>query len=88
MNIEVKVITGARKRAIVLEGSRLRVKIFSKPLKGKANEELIEYISETLGIKKKDVAIIAGERETRKVISIPIDEERLIRIIAGDARGD
>jgi uncharacterized protein (TIGR00251 family) len=88
VNIEVKVIAGARKRAIVLEGSRLKVKILSKPLKGKANEELIEYLSDILGIKKKDVAIIAGERETRKVISIPIDEETLTRIIAGDARGD
>ena len=67
MNIEVKVIAGARKRAIMLEGSLLKVKILSKPLRGKANEELIEYISDTLGIKKKDVAIVAGERDTRKV---------------------
>lgn len=88
MNIEVKVIAGARKRAMMLEGSRLKVKILSKPLKGKANEELIEYISDALGIKKRDVAIVAGERDTRKVISIPIDEETLRRIIARDSRGD
>ncbi len=83
MNIEVKVIAGARKRAMVLEGSLLKVKILSKPLKGKANEELIEYISDTLGIKRKDVAIVAGQRDTRKVISIPVDEETLIRVLAG-----
>jgi len=83
VNIEVKVIAGARKRAMVLEGSLLKVKILSKPLKGKANEELIEYISDTLGIKRKDVAIVAGQRDTRKVISIPVDEETLIRVLAG-----
>ena len=83
MNIEVKVIAGARKRAMVLEGSLLKVKILSKPVKGKANEELIEYISDTLGIKRKDVAIVAGQRDTRKVISIPVDEETLIRVLAG-----
>ncbi len=83
MNIEVKVIAGARKRAIMLEGSLLKVKILSKPLKGKANEELIEYISDTLGVKRKDVAIVAGQRDTRKVISIPVDEETLIRVLAG-----
>jgi uncharacterized protein (TIGR00251 family) len=83
VNIEVKVIAGARKRAIMLEGSLLKVKILSKPLKGKANEELIEYISDTLGIKRKDVAIVAGQRDTRKVISIPVDEETLIRVLAG-----
>lgn len=83
MNIEVKVIAGARKRAIMLEGSLLKVKILSKPLKGKANEELIEYISDTLGIRRKDVAIVAGRRDTRKVISIPVDEETLIRVLGG-----
>ena len=83
MNIEVKVIAGARKRAIMLEGSLLKVKILSKPLKGKANEELIEYISDTLGIKRKDVAIVGGQRDTRKVISIPVDEETLRRVLAG-----
>ena len=84
MNIEVKVIAGARKRAIMLEGSLLKVKILSKPLKGKANEELIEYISDTLGIKRKDVAIVAGQRDTRKVISIPVDEQTLRRVLAGE----
>jgi len=83
VNIEVKVIAGARKRAIMLEGSLLKVKILSKPLKGKANEELIEYISDTFGIRRKDVAIVAGQRDTRKVISIPVDEETLIRVLAG-----
>ncbi len=82
MNIEVKVIAGARKRAIMLEGSLLKVKILSKPLKGKANEELIEYISDTFGIRRKDVAIVAGQRDTRKVISIPVDEETLRRVLA------
>ena len=84
MNIEVKVIAGARKRAIMLEGSLLKVKILSKPLKGKANEELIEYISDTFGIRRKDVAIVAGQRDTRKVISIPVDEETLRRVLAGE----
>ncbi len=84
MNIEVKVIAGARKREMRLEGSHLKVKILSKPLKGKANEELIEYISDTLGIRRRDVAIVTGERDTRKVISIPIDEETLRRVLAGE----
>ena len=84
MNIEVKVIAGARKRAIMLEGSLLKVKILSKPLKGKANEELIEYISDTFGIRRKDVAIVAGQRDTRKVISIPVDEQTLRRVLAGE----
>lgn len=82
MNIDVKVIAGARRREMRLEGSRLLVKILSKPLKGRANEELIEYISEILGVKRRDVAIVAGERDPRKVVSIPIDEEALRKRLA------
>lgn len=88
MNIEVKVIAGARKREMKLEGSRLRVKILSRPVKGKANEELIEYISHVLNVKKRDIAIVAGERETRKMISIPVDEGTLRRILASNPSGD
>ena len=82
MNVEVKVIAGARKREMRLEGSRLRVKILSRPIKGKANEELIDYIAEVFDVRRRDIAIVAGEKETRKVISIPIDEETLRRVLA------
>jgi len=82
VNVEVKVIAGARKREMRLEGSRLRVKILSRPIKGKANEELIDYISEVFNVKRRDIAIVAGERETRKVISIPVDEDTLKRVLA------
>ncbi len=56
-----------------LEGSLLKVKLLSKPLKGKANEELIEYIADTFRLKRRDVVIVAGERDTRKLVSLPLD---------------
>ncbi len=52
MNLEVKVITGARKREMRLEGSRLKVRLMARPVKGKANEELIAYIAEMFGVKR------------------------------------
>ncbi len=85
MNVEVKVIAGARRREIRLQGSRLLVKILSKPLKGKANEELIEYISDTFRVRRRDVTIVMGERDTRKVVSIPVDEETFKRVLAGES---
>jgi uncharacterized protein (TIGR00251 family) len=82
VNVEVKVIAGARKREMRWEGSRLRVKILSRPIKGKANEELIDYISEVFNVRRRDIAIVAGEKETRKIISIPVDEETLKRVLS------
>lgn len=82
MNIEVKVITGAKKREVKLEGSHLKARIVAKPVKGKANEELIELLAETFAVKKRDITIISGEKDTRKLVSIPIEEEALKKLQA------
>ena len=76
MNVEIKVIVGAKKREIRLEGTRLKVKLMSKPVQGRANEELVELFAETFAVKKREVRIVAGEKGTRKIVSIPIDEDR------------
>ncbi len=81
MNIEVKVVTGAGKRGMRLEGSRLKVRLVARPVKGKANAELIAYIAETFGVKRHEVSIVAGEKETRKVLSLPLEEDELARIL-------
>ncbi|MGD0230820.1 MAG: DUF167 domain-containing protein [Syntrophorhabdales bacterium] len=82
MNVEVKVITGAGKQQMRLDGSRLRVKLVARPVKGKANEELIAYIAETFGVKRRDVTILAGEKDSRKIVSIPVGEDDFDRILA------
>ncbi len=81
MNLEVKVITGAKKREMRIEGSRLKVRLVARPVKGKANEELIAYIAEMFMVRRRDVSIIAGEKETRKVLSIPLKEDELTQIL-------
>ncbi len=81
MNIEVKVIAGARKQEMKLEGARLKVKLVAKPVKGKANEELIEYVAETFGLKRRDVRIVAGEKDTRKIISLPVELDTVKNIL-------
>jgi uncharacterized protein (TIGR00251 family) len=81
VNLEVKVITGAKKREMRLEGSRLKIRLVARPVKGKANEELIAYISEIFRVKRHEVSIIAGEKETRKVLSIPLKEDEFAQIL-------
>lgn len=74
MNIEVRVIPNAKKRAITRVGSQFKVKLVSLPREGRANEELIEYLSGVFGVKKSAVRIVRGEKERNKVVSIDIDE--------------
>ncbi|HOE16553.1 MAG TPA: DUF167 domain-containing protein [Syntrophorhabdaceae bacterium] len=77
MHIEVRVIPNARKRAITRVGSQLKVKLISQPHDGKANEELVEYLSGIFGVKRSAVRIVRGEKERNKVVSIDIDEAAL-----------
>ena len=74
MNVEIKVITNAKKREIMAAGPGLKVKLISLPKDGRANEELIEYLSEFFHVKKSDIKIIRGEKERKKVLAIPVDE--------------
>jgi uncharacterized protein len=76
VNIQVKVIAGAKRRELRLEGSGLKAKLIAKPIQGRANEELIDLIADTFGVKRREIQIITGERDTRKVISLPIDQDQ------------
>lgn len=77
MIVDVKVIPNAKRQEIKVEAGILKVKVISRPERGKANQELIEYLSEVLGVKKGDIKIVKGEKDTRKVVSLPLDESRL-----------
>jgi uncharacterized protein (TIGR00251 family) len=77
MNVDIKVITNAKKREISPMGAGLKVKVTALPQDGKANEELIEFLAGFFGLRKSDIKIIRGEKDKRKTLSIPIAEEDL-----------
>ena len=59
-----------RNEVLVFEDGVLRVKIAAPPVKGKANKELIEFLSGLLGISKSSVTIEKGATSRSKVIGI------------------
>lgn len=48
----------------------LKVKITAPPVDGKANAELVEFLSETLGIPKRQIEILKGETGRNKSVEI------------------
>jgi uncharacterized protein len=80
MNVAVKVITNARKREANYEGSVLKVRLTALPRDGKANDELVDYLSELLKVRRSEVKLIKGEKDRRKVVSVPVDEETFLTI--------
>ena len=71
MNIVIKVTTNAKKREIKKEGDIFKVKLTAPPVEGKANKELIDFLSQVFHIRKTDIKILKGEREKTKVVYIP-----------------
>lgn len=72
----------------------LRVKVSAPPIKGKANRELITFLSRLLGVGKGSVNIIKGHTTRNKVVAIDglSREEALKRLLpkpfsSGSARG-
>jgi uncharacterized protein len=74
MNMDVRVVTNAKKREIMIVGSEVKVKLISLPRDGRANEELVEFLSECFHVRKSDIKIIRGEKERKKVVALPVDE--------------
>jgi uncharacterized protein (TIGR00251 family) len=79
MEIEVKVIPNAKKREILYEEGRLRVKLTAPPLDGRANEELVACLAEAFKVRKSEVRILRGERGRKKVLSLPVEVSALER---------
>ena len=55
--------------------NRIKIKLAAVPEKGRANKELIKFISGKTGIPKKNIKIIAGEKSIYKEISIKSDKD-------------
>lgn len=54
---------------------RIKIRLAAPPEKGKANKELIRFISCRTGIPRKFVRIISGERSNYKEISIRSEKD-------------
>ncbi len=60
----------ARNEVVGLINEVLQVKVSAPPVKGKANIELIAFLSGAIGVSKSRVGIIKGHTARNKVITI------------------
>jgi len=81
MIIEIHVITNAKKQEMRLEGQYVKIKLVSVPRDGKANGELIDFLAAFFRVRKSGIKIVKGEKERKKLVSLPLDEEEFRRAI-------
>ncbi|PID87595.1 hypothetical protein CSB07_00550 [Candidatus Gracilibacteria bacterium] len=70
--LKVKVITGASKTEFfdLLGNDIVKLRLTAIPEKGKANEQLIKFLSKELKIRKNDIEIISGKTGRLKELKI------------------
>ncbi len=68
---KVKAVPGSSRTAVggLLDGM-LKVKIAAPPEKGKANQSLIEFLANKLGVKKNAVSIVTGQTNPIKQVQV------------------
>lgn len=78
MKLTVKITPNAKKSEIIgYEDKILKLKIKALPIEGKANKELIRFLSKEWKVPKSEIKIVRGETSKMKVLEIP-DSIKLI----------
>ena len=78
--IAVRVMPRASKNQIVgaMSDGTIKIRITAAPSEGQANQELVEYLSDVLGVAASRIEIVAGESGRDKLISVlDLDAETL-----------
>ncbi len=85
VSFEVKVAPRASKSEIVgIEGDALKVRLKAPPVEGKANEALVKFLADALGVSRSAVEIVSGHTSRKKVVRIKgTTPEKIQELIPG-----
>ena len=78
--LAIKAIPNAPRNAVAgWLGDALKVKVHAPSLEGRANDELCEFIADTLGLPRRAVTVTLGDKSRQKLLQIDgltLDEGR------------
>lgn len=60
----------SRTRVVGEHDGRLKVQLAAPPVDGEANQALVAFLAEALGVRKADVTIARGETGRRKTVRV------------------
>jgi len=71
VKISIQVHPGAKKNEVLrFQEGVWHLKIAAPPVEGKANKELIEFLSDVLGVSKSNITIEKGATSRRKLVVV------------------
>jgi uncharacterized protein (TIGR00251 family) len=79
IRLKIKVEPRSSKPGLVgLYGDAVKIRLSSPPVEGKANEELVRFLADTLDVSRSDVTILSGHGAKNKIVAIArLDAARL-----------
>ncbi len=69
--LELKTIPNAPRDEVAgWLGDALKVKVHAPALEGRANDALLEFLADKLGVHRRDVTLVRGDKSRHKVVRI------------------
>ncbi len=85
-SITVDASPGARRTEIIGVNpwrAALQVKVAARPRDGAANEELIAFLGDLLGLDRSRIRFLSGQRSARKTLFVPLPAEKVESVLGG-----
>jgi uncharacterized protein len=78
--LRLRIVPNAKRSEVVgPHGDALKLKIAAPALEGRANEELVDFLSVKLGVPRRSIVLVGGEKSRDKVIEVEGMEEDAVR---------
>jgi len=72
--LDLSVVPGAKRtEAVGLHDGALRLRLAAPPIEGRANEALVAWLADQLGVPRKAVELLRGASSRRKQVALPLD---------------
>ena len=69
--LAIKAVPNAPRSAVVgWLGEALKVKVHAPALEGRANDELCEFLADTLALPRRAVTVLQGDKSRQKVLHV------------------
>ena len=69
--LEAKVIPGASRDEVAgTMGNAVKIKLRAPPVEGRANEALVEFLSEQLDLPRRAISLVHGDTSRQKLLRI------------------
>ncbi len=89
--LSVQVTPNARKSEVIeVVGGVVRIRLQAPPIEGKANEALVRFLADALGLRRSAVTVAAGHTSRRKIVEIAgsaMSSDQLLAALAAGSAG-